>query len=121
MLIRKLSECPEIIAGDGTLLRELLHPERDYPFSGRYSLALARLPAGKASAPHRLGTDEVYYIVSGRGRMHVDDSTAEVEKGDAIDIPPNSVQWIENTGSEELIFLCLVDPAWRQEDEKILD
>jgi mannose-6-phosphate isomerase-like protein (cupin superfamily) len=120
MHIRKLAECVEIIAGDGTRLRELLHPERGYPFGGRYSLAHAIVPVGGKSVPHRLVTDEVYYILQGRGAMHIDDESAEVTVGDAIDIPPSSVQWIENTGTDDLVFLCMVDPAWRVEDEEIL-
>jgi mannose-6-phosphate isomerase-like protein (cupin superfamily) len=30
------------------------------------------------------------------------------------------VQWLENTGKEEIEFLCIVDPAWRPEDEEVL-
>ncbi len=120
MRIRKLTQCPEIIAGDGTRLRELLHPDREYPFSGRYSLAQAVVPVDGKSVPHRLRTDEVYYILSGSGIMHIDAETALVSAGDAIDIPPSAVQWIENSGSEQLVFLCIVDPAWRREDEEIL-
>ncbi|MBN2465032.1 hypothetical protein JXD38_05355 [candidate division WOR-3 bacterium] len=26
-------------------------------------------------------------------------------------IPPGSVQWLENTGQDEVEFLCVVDPA----------
>jgi mannose-6-phosphate isomerase-like protein (cupin superfamily) len=120
MLIRKLAECDEIIAGDGTRLRELLHPERGYSFGGRYSLAHAIVPAGGKSVPHRLVTDEVYYILQGRGVMHIDNESAEVTVGDTIDISPGSVQWIENVGADDLVFLCVVDPAWRVEDEEIL-
>lgn len=120
MRIRKLTQCPEIIAGDGTRLRELLHPNREYPFSGRYSLAHAVVPVGGKSVPHRLRTDEVYYILSGSGVMHIDAETALVSAGDAIDIPPDAIQWIENNGAAEIVFLCIVDPAWRREDEEIL-
>ena len=119
MRIRKLNECPEIEAGDATRLRELLHPERDYPFGARYSLAHAVVAPGKASRPHRLRSDEVYYILGGRGRMYVDDESADVTIGDAVDIPPGATQWIENTGHDELAFLCIVDPAWRAEDETV--
>ena len=120
MLVRKLSECKLITAGDGTGLRELLHPGRDYPFFGRYSLARASVAPGKASIKHRLRTDEVYYILDGTGVLHVNDDSSTVESGDAIDIPPGSVQWIENTGTSDLHFLCIVDPAWKTEDEDIL-
>jgi mannose-6-phosphate isomerase-like protein (cupin superfamily) len=119
MRIRRLTDCPEITAGDLTRLRELLHPCRDYPFEGRYSLAHAIVAPGWKSRRHRLKTDEVYYILSGRGRMHVDEESAEVGPGDALEIPPGSVQWIENIGPDELSFLCIVDPAWRAEDEEV--
>ncbi|UCE23743.1 MAG: cupin domain-containing protein [Candidatus Zixiibacteriota bacterium] len=121
MLVRKLKNCPLIVAGDGTHLRELLHPGRDYPFSGSYSLAHAILPAGESSLKHILKSDEVYYIVSGRGEMHIDDEVRPVEAGDGVDIPPGSCQWLVNTGPSELEFLCIVDPAWRAEDEEIIE
>ena len=53
--------------------------------------------------------------------MFIDKEKQEVEKGDAIYIPPKSVQWISNTGEEEIIILCMVEPAWKQEDEEILE
>lgn len=121
MLIRRLSQLPGFIAGDKTRLKELLHPDREYPFKGRYSLAHAIVAPGQTTLKHRLATDEVYYILQGTGEMHVDDEVAEVQVGDAIDIPPASVQWITNVGETELIFLCIVDPAWRAEDEKVIE
>lgn len=119
MLIRKLKNCTEITATDGTHLRELLHPGRGYQFSGRYSLAHARLAPGEKSLAHRLKTNEVYYIIEGEGQMHIDDDSAPVVAGDAIDIPPGSRQYIENQSDSDLCFLCIVDPAWRSEDEEI--
>ncbi|MDF1545779.1 MAG: cupin domain-containing protein [bacterium] len=121
MLIRKLKDQTEIVAGDGTRLRELLHPDRDYPFSGRYSLAHAVVPAGEKSLKHRLRTDEVYYILSGTGLMHLDEESAEVTAGDLVDIPPGTVQWLENNSGQSLEFLCIVDPAWQSADEEVLE
>lgn len=118
MFIRHLEDCDEITAGDGTTLRELLHPDRqDVPI--RYSIAHARLAPGGASKPHRMRTSEVYVILSGSGAMHVDEETSAVQVGDAIAIPSNSQQWIRNTGMDDLTFLCIVDPAWRKENETL--
>ncbi len=117
MLIRRLNDCARITAGDHTLLRELLHPDREYRFSGRYSLAHAVLPVGQRSTRHTLATDEVYYILSGEAEMHVDDEAACLAVGDTVEIPPGSTQWIANIGDCPLEFLCIVDPAWRKEDE----
>jgi mannose-6-phosphate isomerase-like protein (cupin superfamily) len=121
MNIRQLSNCGEIIAGDGTRLRELLHPDRDYLFSGRYSLAHATIATGGKSKKHRLAGDEVYFILTGTGRMHVDNEIAEVSPGDAVNIPPGATQWIENIGDGDLVFLCMVDPAWQAGHEEILE
>lgn len=118
MLIQKLNACTEFIAGDGTLLRELLHPDKQ-PLELRYSFAHATLPVGKTSTPHSLTTSEVYYILSGTGEMHIDGETQAVEPGDAVYIPPNAKQFIRNWGTEPLVFICIVDPAWRKEDETI--
>lgn len=118
MLIRKLLNCAEFVAGDATLLRELLHPDKQ-PLALRYSLAHATVKVGQASTPHALLTSEVYYILSGVGEMHIDDDIQPVEPGDVVYIPPGSRQYIGNRGDEPLVFLCIVDPAWRQEDEAV--
>lgn len=119
MLTKPLAACREILAGDRTVLRELLHPSRD-PAAIGYSLAHAKLARGAASLPHRLKTSEVYYFVSGQGRMHVDGETAAVTREQALYVPPGATQHLENTGPDELVFLCIVDPAWKLEDEEIL-
>ncbi len=119
MLSKSLSACKEILAGDRTILRELLHPARDAAAIG-YSLAHAKLEQGASSLPHRLTTSEVYYFISGKGRMHVDGEAAAVSPGQALYVPPGAVQHLDNTGPDDLVFLCIVDPAWRIEDEEIL-
>ena len=52
--------------------------------------------------------------------MHIGDESAEVSVASAVYIPPRSVQFIENTGDGDLVFLCIVDPAWRASDEQVL-
>ena len=119
MFIKKLADCPSFVAGDETILKEMLHPDKA-DLALRYSLAHAEVPVATASIAHRLKTSEVYYILSGSGEMHIDEESAAVEAGDTIYIPPNAVQWIKNTGNEPLAFLCIVDPAWKEEDEEVL-
>lgn len=120
MLVQKLNTCVEFIAGDGTQIRELLHPDKQ-PLELRYSLAHATVPLGQTSIPHSLTTSEVYYILSGTGEMHIDDEIQQLEPGDAVYIPPNAKQFIRNSGVEPLVFICMVDPAWRKEDETIYE
>ena len=120
MLIRTLADCEEFIAGDRTRLRELLHPDKQ-PLDLRYSLAHATVASGETSTPHALTTSEVYYILQGEGEMHIGGEVATVKPGDAIYIPPQARQYIENIGTEPLIFLCIVDPAWQARDEIVFE
>jgi mannose-6-phosphate isomerase-like protein (cupin superfamily) len=119
MFIRDLQKCEEFIAGDNTILRELFNPLKD-DMKLRYSLAHAIVKPGNASTKHKLKTSEVYYILQGTGTMYIDDESAEVKQGQAIYIPPEALQYIKNTGNEDLVFLAIVDPAWKLEDEEIL-
>ena len=107
------------MAGDNTILRELFNPLKD-EMNLRYSLAHAIVKPGKITYNHRLKTSEVYYILKGRGLMHIDEEKQEVRAGQAVYIPPGARQRIKNTGSEDLVFICIVDPAWKKEDEEIL-
>jgi mannose-6-phosphate isomerase-like protein (cupin superfamily) len=97
----------------------MLHPDKQ-DLELRYSLAHATLAPGAVSLRHRLRVSEVYYILEGEGLMWIDDEHRRVSAGEAIYIPPRGVQWIENAGSGELKFLCIVDPAWRPECEEVL-
>ena len=40
---------------------------------------------------------------------------------DSAYVPPNSKQFIENSGSVKLRFLCIVEPAWKADDDEILE
>lgn len=119
MLIKELKNCAEILSADGCLLRQLLHPGKA-PLELRYSLSHAALKPGQTSKPHRLKTSEVYYIIEGAGLMRIDGEMRDVGPGAAIYIPPGAVQNISNTGNSDLVFICIVDPAWREEDEEVL-
>ena len=119
MFIKDLQKCEEFIAGDNTILRELLHPDKA-DIKLRYSLAHALVKPGETSKRHRIKSSEVYYIMEGEGMMSIDNESTKVLTGQAIYIPPNSLQCIRNIGRGNLKFLCIVDPAWQPEDEEVL-
>lgn len=120
MLKRTLSECQEFLAGDHTVLRELLHPAKQAVKLG-YSLAHGTLAVGRRSKWHRLASSEVYYFMAGQGRLTIDEETRSVEAGSMVYVPPGAKQSLENIGTTDVEFLCLVDPAWRMEDEIVLE
>lgn len=120
MIVRRLGECDEFLAGDHTILRELLHPARA-PLRIGYSLAHGTLGPGQSSKRHRLASSEVYYFWAGRGILYAGEEKSTVEPGVAVYVPPGVVQWVENSGREPIEFLCVVDPAWQREDEEVLE
>jgi mannose-6-phosphate isomerase-like protein (cupin superfamily) len=120
MFVRYLNDCREFIAGDDSILREILHPEKTAA-QIHYSLAHAKVEAGRKTKPHKLKSSEVYYVTAGQGLMRIDQEDFEVGPDCTVYIPPNAVQYIENTGDSDLKFLCIVDPAWHPQDEEVFD
>ncbi len=120
MHIKRLQDCAEFIAGDNSHLREILNPRKE-PLMIHYSLAWAMVKPSEKTLPHKLTFTEVYYIVKGIGRIHINNQEKLVAANDTVYIPPGAVQFIENTGEENLEFLCIVDPAWQPEAEYIID
>lgn len=119
MLIRNLSECTEFTAGDNCILREILHPDKEQ-LAIRYSLAHAVVKPGDTTWLHRLKTSEVYFILEGEGIMHINGESSKVFAGSTVYIPPMALQNISNPGNNDLKFICIVDPAWKKEDEEVL-
>lgn len=122
MIIIRPENCKYSRVMDETLICELLHPERDTDLDMGFSMAHAILKPGESSLPHHLKSNvEIYYILSGKGVMHIDNEKEEVEVDQAIYIPPRSVQWIENSSDTDLKFLCIVNPPWKAENEELVD
>lgn len=120
MVIRDLSSSREIIAGDNTLLKELFNPRKE-DLDLRYSFAVGRVQAGGTTYLHRLKNSEVYFLLKGTAEFTVNDETAVVGASQSVYVPPGASQQVKNVGNDELLFVCIVDPAWKEEDEEILD
>ena len=121
MLIKDVRKCRFFTSRDNTVLCELLHPARE-DVGITQSIAYAVLKPGDASLRHRLRkSSEIYFILEGEGVMHIDIESEAVHKNQAVFIPPRSWQYIQNTGTADLKFLCIVNPSWNEDDEEIYD
>ena len=122
MIVKRLKELKMITGLDNTIIREMLNPLHESGLiSLNYSLAHATLEPNVSSLPHRFFiASEVYYILKGTGLMHIDDEVTEVGPGDTIYIPPQAIQYIENTGEGNLEFLCIVYPPWQPDAEELV-
>lgn len=115
MDIRNLSSVPAFTTKDGSEIRELLAHRNSC--IQHQSLAEARLPPGASTTPHQHPrTEEIYYILEGKGLMRIGDEMCAVGVGDAIAIPPGYVHQITNCGDIELRFLCCCAPAYEHDD-----
>jgi len=120
MSVRKNSEIKSIQGDEGTKIKQYFHPHNT--LNGiNYSIAQFTLGPGKKSKLHKMSSSEIYYILEGSGDLKIDEDTHHIEKDDSAYVPPNSKQFIENTGSINLKFLCIVEPAWKAEDEVLLE
>lgn len=119
MLKKSLSDLESFVAGDATIIREWLHPKHD-KIDLAYSIAFAEVHPGAASLRHILETSsEIYIILEGEGIAHVGSETQAVKQGDLVLIPAGEEQFIENTGTDNLRFICVVSPPWRSDDEVV--
>jgi len=115
MDIRQIDQVPAFTSKDGSEIRELL-AYRNSNIRAQ-SLAEARIPPGGATTPHfHPRTEEIYYILEGRGIMRMGDETREVGPGDAIAIPPGIVHQISNPAPDLLRFLCCCAPGYEHDD-----
>ena len=120
MSIKENSEIKQIKGEEGTEIKQYFNPHNTSNKIS-YSLAQFLLESGKKTKLHKIKSSEIYYILEGEGKLKIDDEIFRIKKDDSAYVPPNSKQFIENIGSKYLRFLCIVEPAWKAEDDKILE
>ncbi|MEK6234677.1 MAG: cupin domain-containing protein [Planctomycetales bacterium] len=120
MDVHNLEQVSAFTTKDGSEIRELL-AHRNSSIRNQ-SLAEARLPPGKSTEPHyHPRTEEIYYVLRGRGLMRIGSESREVGPGDAVAIPPGARHQITNPGDEPLVFLCCCAPCYEHEDVVMVD
>ncbi len=112
-------EVTPYITKDASEIREILVPGNSS--LRNQSLAEAEVAPGKITEEHyHLQSEEIYYILQGRGRMWVEKESRAVKPGDAIAILPGQRHRIANTGRSALVFLCCCAPAYTHEDTVLI-
>lgn len=86
---------------------------KDNTFLKNLILSSTDLNPGKQTSGHKhAGQEEVYFFVSGTGKMIVDgDKYREfsVKAGDVILIPDGAFHQVINNSTEKLYFVCVFD------------
>lgn len=69
------------------------------------------LEPGKATRLHKhVGSEEVWYIVKGRGYIVADTERVPCKRGDFLFVPPNVPHCIVNTGKTPMVYVAIMAP-----------
>jgi mannose-6-phosphate isomerase-like protein (cupin superfamily) len=110
-----LADAPIASAPDGSDVHVLLA-------TGRGSMALFELAAGRSSDPVRHRTvEEIWYVVGGRGhiwrRSGPDETVTQLESGVCLTIPVGTAFRFRSLGPEPLRAVAVTIPPWPGGDE----
>ena len=117
--IKKFSLTGEYYFHEGCYITEISNSQDD----PNLSIARARVEPGVHTELHYLkDTVERYVILQGEGLVEVGSLLRKsVSIYDVIIIPPNCSQRITNTGSEDLLFLAICSPKFKNDAYKQLN
>ena len=73
-----------------------------------YILRVFKIAPGGNTPKHAHDWEHVNYIISGKGRLHIDGKIHEVNEKDFALVPPNSEHQFENPYDEDFEFICIV-------------
>lgn len=115
-----IADAAPFVTKDGSTIREVAG--RVSLPAQQQSLAEATVPVGAATEEHfHRVTEELYWFVSGTGRMRLDGEERDVRPGDCVVIPPGARHKLLNTGDEPLVLMCCCAPAYTHEDTVITE
>ena len=118
--VRRDSEIISFDGNEGTKIKQYFDSKNTKNLVN-FSLAQFSLAKGKKNKLHKLAAAEIYYILKGECKIRINDKSFDLKKDDSIFIEPDSIQQIENIGSGQLKFLCIVEPEWKPEKETLLE
>ena len=120
MEIKNIEQVAAFTTKDTSEIRELL-AHRNSSVRNQ-SLAEARIPVGAQTIPHyHPKTEEIYYVIEGKGMMTIENETSEVNVGDAIAILPGQTHQIQNIGDQTLKILCCCSPGYEHDDTVLVE
>ncbi len=70
---------------------------------------VVRIPPHKNNERHKHAHETVFYIVSGTGRVMVDDRFVAVQPGSCVFVPRWAVHQSQNQGDTEMVILAITD------------
>ena len=89
-------------------------PDDEAPLQGIQSLTMHRMQPGKSGDYHvHENREQVYYFTEGRAKMKIDGVVHDLQKGDAVCVPPQSWHQLINDSDDWVEHLIIT--AWVKE------
>jgi mannose-6-phosphate isomerase-like protein (cupin superfamily) len=82
----------------------------DEDYTSAYSVQMSKIGPGGRSKLHRETVNHAFYIISGTGTVRIEKKTWDMEPGTVVKVPKGLPHSIDNTGSDDLVFLVIYDP-----------
>jgi mannose-6-phosphate isomerase-like protein (cupin superfamily) len=115
MVVNQLTEQAPFTTADGSTIRSILD-STNAPVV-QQSLAEASLMPGRSTERHyHQISEEIYFVLEGRGTMEINGETREVGPGDAVLIPAGEWHQIRSSDDAEIRFLCCCAPPYSHKD-----
>ncbi|MEM9487497.1 MAG: iron-containing redox enzyme family protein [Myxococcota bacterium] len=74
-----------------------------------FDTRVLRIPAGKNNELHKHPHESIFYVVQGRSRLHINDSSIEMAPGDLALVPRWAMHQTHNIGDETLVVVAITD------------
>ncbi|MBI5844856.1 MAG: cupin domain-containing protein [Deltaproteobacteria bacterium] len=106
-------------AADGSLVRELFHPE----IHGEVSTSLAEMvvaPFGESALYTHPGSHLTVHFLEGRGSMRVGARVFQTNERDTVCVPAKTAWQVQNSGDCFLRFLCFFSPFHKHSETIIV-
>ncbi len=94
--------------GTGTVQIKHLFKQDELTGKARLAAEITIPAGGSIGFHHHDREEEIYYIISGKGKVVDQDVTKEVAPGDAILTGGGKGHAVENTGSEPLVMMAVI-------------
>lgn len=108
--LRDLSETRALVGEHRGEIYKILTPSMR-PRGGRLGVNWVCVPPGRTAVPFHMHQreDEVFYVLSGRGKLRYGESTYPLKEGDCVSCPAGTgtAHQIANISDEDLVYLAI--------------
>lgn len=112
-VIRNIAEVPwDELPGHhgGALSKLLVHPDTTGSRQLDHRISCYAPKAHVALHSHKI-QEQVYHILEGEGLMEIDGKHRVVRRHDVIFLPPSVPHALQNTGTDNLVFIVVTAPV----------